>query len=51
MAFYSVMNYIKTDYQSQVQTDIAEKKLHVLAGLYNWYLKYADLLVTQDLTN
>ena len=47
MAFHSAMNYVETDHQPQVQADTAEKKSYGLAGLYDWYLEYADLLATQ----
>ena len=49
--FCSVMNYIETDHQPQVQADTAEEKSYRLAGLYDRYLEYADLLATQGLEN
>ena len=50
-AFRSATNYIETDHQPQVQADTAEEKSYRLAGLYNRYLEYADLLATQGLMN
>ena len=49
--FRSVANYVETDHQPQVQADTAEEKSYGLAGLYDRYLEYADLLVTQGLAN
>ena len=45
--FRSATNYVGTGLHPQVQADAAEERPYRLAGLYNRYFEYADLLATQ----
>ena len=47
--FCSVTKYVNTDLHPNVQADTAEEKSYRLAGLYDRYFEYADLLATQGL--
>ena len=39
--------YVDTDLHPNVQADTAEEKSYRLAGFYDRYFEYADLLATQ----
>ena len=49
--FRSATNYVNTVLHPKIQADAAEEKSYRLAGLYDRYFEYADLLATQGLVN